>query len=110
MPAVSKKQRRFMGAELGRTRAGKKTVTGMTRKQLKDFTGTKEKGLPLRKSNPGPLQRAAQRSGIGIGGAPRRGRPKTDAQRRLSHGPGKLPSRGAGLKKQGTVYDHINLM
>ena len=49
MPAISKKQRRFAGAELGRMRAGKKTVTDMTRQQLKDFAKTKEKGLPLRK-------------------------------------------------------------
>jgi hypothetical protein len=35
-----------MGAELGRKEAGKKTKTGMSTEQLKDFTGTKEKGLP----------------------------------------------------------------
>jgi hypothetical protein len=49
MPAKSKKQRRFMGAELGRKRAGKKTETGMSESQLKDFAGTKEKGLPEKK-------------------------------------------------------------
>lgn len=49
MPAESKKQRRFMGAELQRLREGKKTVTGMSEGQLKDFAKTKEKGLPLRK-------------------------------------------------------------
>jgi hypothetical protein len=37
VPAVSEKQRRFMGAELGRKRAGKKTETGMSEKQLSDF-------------------------------------------------------------------------
>lgn len=37
MPAVSEKQRRFMGAELKRKRQGKKTKTRMTKKQLKDF-------------------------------------------------------------------------
>lgn len=37
MPAVSEKQRRFMGAELARKRAGKKTRTGMSKKQLEDF-------------------------------------------------------------------------
>lgn len=36
-PAVSEKQRRFMGAELARKRAGKKTRTGMTEKQLEEF-------------------------------------------------------------------------
>jgi len=37
MPSVSKKQQRFMGAELARKRAGKKTKTGMSEKQLKDY-------------------------------------------------------------------------
>jgi hypothetical protein len=37
MPAKSEKQRKFMGAELARKRAGKKTKTGMTEKQLEDF-------------------------------------------------------------------------
>lgn len=37
MPAVSEKQRRFMGAEYGRKKAGKKTKTGMSAKQLKEY-------------------------------------------------------------------------
>lgn len=37
MPAVSERQRRFMGAELSRARAGKRTQTGMTKAQLRDF-------------------------------------------------------------------------
>jgi hypothetical protein len=37
MPAKSEKQRKFMGAELARKRAGKKTETGMSEKQLEDF-------------------------------------------------------------------------
>jgi len=49
MPAVSKKQQKFMGAELARKRAGKKTKTKMTKKQLEDFASTKRKGLPARK-------------------------------------------------------------
>ena len=49
MPAVSKKQQKFMGAELARKRAGKKTVTGMSRKQLREFAKTKRKGLPIKK-------------------------------------------------------------
>jgi hypothetical protein len=39
MPAVSARQQRFMGAELGRKRAGKKTKTGMSEKQLREFAG-----------------------------------------------------------------------
>ena len=41
MPAKSEKQRKFMGAELARARAGKKTKTGMSQKQLKDFAKKK---------------------------------------------------------------------
>jgi hypothetical protein len=37
MPSTSEKQRRFMGAELGRKRAGKKTKTGMSEDQLEDY-------------------------------------------------------------------------
>ena len=48
MPAVSKKQQRFMGAELSRKRAGKKTKTGMSAKQLKEYAATKRKGLPAK--------------------------------------------------------------
>lgn len=37
MPAVSAKQKRFMSAELGRMKAGKKPKTGMSEKQLAEF-------------------------------------------------------------------------
>lgn len=37
MPAYTERQRRFMGAELARKRAGKSTETGMSEKQLRDF-------------------------------------------------------------------------
>ncbi len=43
MPAETEKQRKFMGAELGRKRAGKKTRTGMTEKQLREFAHKKKK-------------------------------------------------------------------
>ena len=43
MPAVSERQRRFMGAELGRLRSGEKTQTGMDEGQLRDFA-RKRKG------------------------------------------------------------------
>ncbi len=46
-PAVSKKQQRLAGAELGRKRAGKKTKTKMSAKQLKEFAATPMQGLPL---------------------------------------------------------------
>jgi len=49
MPAKSKKQQQFMGAELARKRAGKRTKTKMTEKQLEDYASTKHKGLPKRK-------------------------------------------------------------
>ena len=37
MPAVSERQRRFFGAELGRKRMGKKTRTGLSEKVLGEF-------------------------------------------------------------------------
>jgi hypothetical protein len=37
MPAKSEKQRKFMGAELGRKRTGKKTKTGMTEGKLREY-------------------------------------------------------------------------
>ena len=46
MPPKSKKQQRFMGAELQRKREGKETTTGMSEKQLKEFA-TKPKGRKL---------------------------------------------------------------
>ena len=49
MPAISRKQQKFMGAELERKRAGKKTKTGMSESQLEEFAGTKRRGLPTRK-------------------------------------------------------------
>ena len=51
-PAVSQRQQRFMGAELARRRAGKKTRTTMTTEQLREFAATRRKGLPAKKSNP----------------------------------------------------------
>jgi hypothetical protein len=37
MPSKTKKQQRFMGAELARKRAGEPTQTGMSESQLRDF-------------------------------------------------------------------------
>lgn len=48
MPAVSKKQQMFMGAELARKRAGKKTKTKMTEQQIEEFAAVKRKNLPTR--------------------------------------------------------------
>lgn len=45
MPAGSIAQRRMAGADLARKRRGQKTRTGMTTGQLRDYAGTKEKGL-----------------------------------------------------------------
>jgi len=43
MPAVSEKQRRFMGAELARRREGKRTKTKMSEQQLREFAHKKKK-------------------------------------------------------------------
>jgi hypothetical protein len=49
MPAKSRKQQQFMGAELARARKGQKTRTGMSKAAIKDFAETKHKGLPVKK-------------------------------------------------------------
>ena len=49
MPAKSKAQQRFFGAELARSRAGKKTRTGLSRRVLRKFAKTRRRGLPARK-------------------------------------------------------------
>ena len=50
-PAVSKAQQRLMAADLARKRAGKKTKTGMSAKQLEDYAGTPQQGLPEKKGD-----------------------------------------------------------
>jgi hypothetical protein len=42
MPAVSEKQRRFMGMELGKKRAGKKMDVKMSESQLREFAKKKK--------------------------------------------------------------------
>ena len=49
MPSKTKRQRRFMGAELSRKRSGKKTITGMSERQLKDFASKKKKKVKRKK-------------------------------------------------------------
>jgi len=46
MPAKSKTQQRFMGAELARKRAGKQTQTKMTETQLEEYAKGSLKGKP----------------------------------------------------------------
>ena len=41
MPPKTEKQRKFMGAKLGRKRAGKKTRTGMSEKKLEKMASRK---------------------------------------------------------------------
>lgn len=43
MPPKTARQQRYMGAELARKRAGKKTQTGMSESQLEEYA-TKPKG------------------------------------------------------------------
>lgn len=61
MPARSKAQQRFFGAELARKRAGESTETGMSESQIKDFAATKTKGLPKYKGRGGKLGRGRGR-------------------------------------------------
>ena len=51
---IMDKQRKFMGAELGRKRAGKKTKTGMSASQLSDFAAQpahKSRMFPAKKKS-----------------------------------------------------------
>jgi hypothetical protein len=48
VPAKSRSQQRFAGAELARKRAGKKTKTSMSEEQLAEFASTPHKGLPAK--------------------------------------------------------------
>ena len=70
MPSTSEKQRKFMGADLARLRAGEPTQTGMKESQLEDFArsitkpakrspipegkGVPKKKAPLSRRNPTP--------------------------------------------------------
>lgn len=49
MPARSRKQQRFMGAELRRARSGKKTKTGMSASHLRKFARKPKGGYKKRK-------------------------------------------------------------
>jgi len=46
MPATTEKQKRFMQAEYGRAKEGKKTQTGMSKSQLRDFAAAPVKKKP----------------------------------------------------------------
>jgi hypothetical protein len=46
MPSVSQAQQHFMGMDYARAKAGKPTVTGMDKNQLRDFASTKTRHLP----------------------------------------------------------------
>jgi len=43
VPAKTQRQKRFMMAELGRAKKGKKTKTGMSMSKLKHFSKVKKK-------------------------------------------------------------------
>ena len=43
MPSTTERQRRFMGAELGREEKGEETETGMSRDKLREFARKKHR-------------------------------------------------------------------
>ena len=49
MPAKTRRQQRFMGAELNRARAGKKTRTGMSASKLREMASKPKGGYRKRK-------------------------------------------------------------
>lgn len=50
MPAVSENQRQLAGADLRRLRAGKRTRTGMTEAQLREFAAKAHRRRKARKA------------------------------------------------------------
>lgn len=52
MPASTEKQRKFMGVELARKRSGKKTRTGMSEEDLRDFASKPKKQYKSHNSPP----------------------------------------------------------
>lgn len=48
MPSTSQAQQHYMGYELAKQRRTGHNDTGMSEKQLRDFAGTKRKGLRAR--------------------------------------------------------------
>jgi len=50
MPAKSERQRKMMGADLARKRAGQKTQTGMSEAQLEEFASKPAKPPKKKKS------------------------------------------------------------
>lgn len=61
MPAESRAQQRFFGAELARKRAGKSTETGLSEGKLREFAGTSHKGLPEHSKSKGEVRRHAKK-------------------------------------------------
>jgi hypothetical protein len=49
MPSKTPKQQKFMGADYARAERGEKTVTGMSKKQLRDFARKPKGGYPGKK-------------------------------------------------------------
>jgi len=66
MPAKSPAQQRFFGAELGRLRAGKPTVTGLGEGKLKDFA------TKVKPNTPNPAMKPAIKPPGGAMGFKRR--------------------------------------
>jgi len=60
-PIVTEQQRKFFGAELGRLRAGKATVTGMSEEELRrHLREVKGKRLPKRRRTKEALARSRE--------------------------------------------------
>jgi len=70
MPAKSKAQQRFFGAELARARAGEETDTGLGAGKLEEFAATKHAKLPERKKHKKPPERGPGRKSNPRGGIP----------------------------------------
>ena len=69
MPAKSEKQRRFMAAEYGRAKAGKKTKTGMAESKIHEYlTGPKDNMVGALKGPWGDVGEKRQMEARKLGG------------------------------------------
>lgn len=104
MPSVSAKQQRFMGADYARAKAGKKTKTGMSKGQLREFA-SENPGSQANRGGSRPhggvdmknVGQAKERVGTAGGDKGWQGGPPAEGFHRVDSGVG---PQGAAVKRQ----------
>jgi hypothetical protein len=108
MPSVSAKQQRFMGADYARAKAGKKTKTGMSKGQLKDFASSNPGSQANRGGSkphggfePKSVGQARQRVGVASADTAWQGGPPAEGFHRPS-----APA-GTAVPSKHKAYEHL---